>query len=160
MPAGALRRKFGFERLPDFDPGIWQQVKREARKEITPLPPGLLSGSDISRTAIRAAKANCLIVDRRKTIRVAEQDVFKIDKIEGKVILCNPPYGIRLKPGADLPAFYKKFGDFLKKRCSGSTAYVYFGERKYIKNIGLKPSWKRPFAAGGLDGRLVKYDLY
>jgi putative N6-adenine-specific DNA methylase len=37
---------------------------------------------------------------------------------------------------------------------------VYFGDRKYIGLIGLKASWKKPIKAGGLDGRLVKYELY
>jgi putative N6-adenine-specific DNA methylase len=60
----------------------------------------------------------------------------------------------------DLGGFYKRFGDFLKQRCSGSTAFIYFGERKYIKSLGLKPSWKKPLSNGGLDGRLAMYELY
>ena len=60
----------------------------------------------------------------------------------------------------DLEGFYKELGDFLKQKCKGSTAYIYFGERKYIKKIGLKTSWKKPITAGGLDGRLVKYEMY
>jgi len=60
----------------------------------------------------------------------------------------------------DLQDFYKRLGDFLKQRCNGSTAYIYFGEREYIKNIGLKSSWKRLLSNSGLDGRLVKYELY
>jgi putative N6-adenine-specific DNA methylase len=51
-------------------------------------------------------------------------------------------------------------GDFLKQRCKGSTAFIYFGERKYIKTIGLKPTWKKPLSNGGLDGRLAMYELY
>jgi len=26
--------------------------------------------------------------------------------------------------------------------------------------MGLKASWKKPIKAGGLDGRLVKYEMY
>jgi putative N6-adenine-specific DNA methylase len=29
-----------------------------------------------------------------------------------------------------------------------------------LKHIGLKPSWKRPLKNGGLDGRLVKFEMY
>jgi putative N6-adenine-specific DNA methylase len=29
-----------------------------------------------------------------------------------------------------------------------------------LKHIGLRPSWKRPLANGGLDGRLAKFDLF
>ena len=55
---------------------------------------------------------------------------------------------------------YKTFGDFLKHRCKGASAYIYFGDRKAIGFIGLKPSWKRPFSIGGLDGRLAKFEMY
>jgi putative N6-adenine-specific DNA methylase len=80
--------------------------------------------------------------------------------LENHVIVTNPPYGIRMGDDVDLEAFYRNLGDFLKQKCKGSAAFVYFGERKYIKNIGLKASWKKPLKAGGLDGRLVKYALY
>ena len=56
--------------------------------------------------------------------------------------------------------FCKDLGDFLKQRCSGSTAYLYFGNRELIKQIGLRVSWKRPLASGGVDGRLVKLEMY
>ncbi len=29
-----------------------------------------------------------------------------------------------------------------------------------MAKIGLKASWKKPIKAGGLDGRLVKYEMY
>ncbi|MEZ4578771.1 MAG: hypothetical protein R2875_12415 [Desulfobacterales bacterium] len=67
---------------------------------------------------------------------------------------------MRMGKNRDLAAFYKKLGDFLKQQCKGSTAYIYFGDPDYIKKMGLKASWRKPLAAGGLDGRLVKYELY
>ena len=49
---------------------------------------------------------------------------------------------------------------FLKQRCKGSTAFIYFGDRQLVKQIGLRTSWKKPLKNGGLDGRLVKIELY
>jgi putative N6-adenine-specific DNA methylase len=95
-----------------------------------------------------------------KNVRIEKADFKNITGIEGQVIVTNPPYGIRMGGNQDLDAFYKSFGDFLKQKCKGSTAYVYFGERMYIKKMGLKASWKKPIRAGGLDGRLVKYEMY
>ena len=80
--------------------------------------------------------------------------------MKDKTIICNPPYGIRLAKESDLSDFYKDIGDFLKQRCTGSVAYIYFGERKYLKNIGLRAAWKKPLSNGGLDGRLAKFELY
>jgi putative N6-adenine-specific DNA methylase len=54
----------------------------------------------------------------------------------------------------------KEFGDFLKQRCKGSNAFIYFGNRELIKSIGLRAKWKIPLKNGSLDGRIVKYELY
>ena len=67
---------------------------------------------------------------------------------------------VRIGKKEKLDQFYKSFGDFLKQKCTGTTAYVYFGEREFIKKIGLKPTWKKPLKTGGLDGRLAKYEMF
>ena len=87
-------------------------------------------------------------------------DAAKLPALQGHVIVTNPPYGIRMGGDENLEFFYKNLGDFLKQKCKGSAAFVYFGERRYIKKIGLKTTWKKPIKAGGLDGRLVKYEIY
>jgi putative N6-adenine-specific DNA methylase len=160
LPSAFLRKKFGFQSLPDYKPEIWKQVKSEGKKNIIDIPNGLISGSDISEDAVKLSADNCWIIDKKKHIRLAQKNIFDIKNLENKVIICNPPYGIRMGRTKDLGLFYKEFGDFLKQRCKGSAAYIYFGDRKYIKNIGLRTSWKKALTSGGLDGRLVKIELY
>jgi putative N6-adenine-specific DNA methylase len=160
IPSGIFRNKFGFEFLPDFDGSVWKQVKKEADAGIRELPQGLIAGSDLSEEAVDAARINILGLHYGKNVRVERADFRELPAIEGRVIVANPPYGIRMGGDKELEVFYKDLGDFLKQKCKGSTAYIYFGERRYIKKIGLKASWKKPIKAGGLDGRLVKYEMY
>ncbi|MDL1969170.1 MAG: class I SAM-dependent RNA methyltransferase [Deltaproteobacteria bacterium] len=160
IPSGIFRNKFGFECLPDFDDSIWKQVKKKADTSIRELPQGLIAGSDLSEEAVNAAKINIMGLNYGKNVRVEKADFRQLPDIEGQIIVANPPYGIRIGGDEDLEAFYKDFGDFLKRKCKGSTAYIYFGERRYIKKIGLKASWKKPIKTGRLDGRLVKYEMY
>ena len=160
IPSGIFRNEFGFQFLPDFDESIWRQVKKEADESIRELPLGLIAGSDLSKEAVHAAKINIMGLHYGKNVRVERADFRKLPAIEGQVIVANPPYGVRMGENEDLEAFYKDLGDFLKQKCKSSTAYIYFGERSYIKKIGLKASWKKPIKAGGLDGRLVKYEMY
>jgi 23S rRNA (guanine2445-N2)-methyltransferase len=87
-------------------------------------------------------------------------DFRKLPALDELVIVSHPPYGIRTGGCENLEMFYQNLGDFLKQECKGSAAFVYFGEREYIKKIGLKASWKKPINAGGPDGRLVKYEMY
>ncbi len=160
IPAGVFRNRFGFEFLPDFDGPVWKQVKKEADGHIRELPKGLIAGSDVSAQAVSAARTNLLGLRYGNNVDVERADFRELPALEGHVIVTNPPYGLRLGGNENLELFYKNLGDFLKQKCKGSAAFVYLGERKYIKKIGLKASWKKPIKAGGLDGRLVKYEIY
>jgi putative N6-adenine-specific DNA methylase len=160
IPAGVYRNRFGFECLPDFKRGVWQQVKKTADEKIRELPQGLIAGSDVSAEAVAAARTNLMGLHNGNNVCIERIDFRKLPVLEKCVIVTNPPYGIRMGGNQDLEKFYRELGDFLKQKCKGSAAFVYFGERQYIKKIGLKASWKKPIKAGGLDGRLVKYDLY
>jgi putative N6-adenine-specific DNA methylase len=160
IPSAFLRRRFGFEFLPDFDSALWKPLKEDADRHIREIPEGLIAGSDISRKAVEAAKTNTLRLPQGEKITLQVIDFRSITKLENASIVCNPPYGIRLHADKDLGQFYQAFGDFLKQRCKGSEAFIYFGNREMISQIGLKPSWKKPLSAGGLDGRLVKFELY
>ena len=160
LPAGYFRTRFGFQSLPDFDNDLWQRVKIQADGEILRVERGVVSGSDIAHRAFKAARANCGRLPGGDKVNVQRRDFNTITSLEDRVILCNPPYGIRLGEEAKLGASYKSLGDFLKQRCRGSQAYIFFGNREMIKKIGLKPTWKKPMRNAGLDGRVVKYELY
>ena len=160
IPAGYLRKKFGFESLPDFDTKIWSSVKTRETKRIRKLIPGLIKGSDKSKAAIEAARINLNNFFQGRNISLSVKPFQDIQSLAEYVIVCNPPYGIRMNTDAKIKDFIKQFGDFLKQRCKGAEAYLYFGNRELIKSIGLKPDWKKVLISGGLDGRLVKYSLY
>ena len=160
IPAGYLRHRFGFQQLPDYDPNVWKTVKDEAASRIRKLAERLIYASDIDPQAVSATRANCKMVPHARTVNVLRMDFRQIEGLENRVILCNPPYGIRMKRKDGLEDFYRQLGDFLKQRCKGSEAYIYFGNREMIKRIGLKPAWKKPLRNGGLDGRVVKYEMY
>ncbi len=160
LPAGYFRSRFGFQYLPDFDKALWQREKQQVDAKIHHIENGVVSGSDIALRAIKAARVNCSRLPGGDAVRIQRRDFNTIANLEDRVILCNPPYGIRIGEEAKLAAFYKGLGDFLKQRCRGSQAYIFFGNREMIKKIGLKPAWKKPMRNAGLDGRVVKYELY
>ena len=160
IPAGYLRPRFGFQLLPDYDPQLWRSVKAEMDGGIRKLPDRLLYASDVDARAVSATRTNCRHFPQMRRLNVLRTDLFDIQQLENQTLLCNPPYGIRMRGGAGLDDFYRRLGDFFKQRCKGAEAYVYFGNREMLKRIGLKPSWKRPLRNGGLDGRLAKYAIY
>lgn len=158
IPAGYLRSRFGFEMMPDFDAALWNQVKKKANSQIRRLPKGLITGSDIDSQAIAAAKTNCAKLPHGEKI-VLRTKPYQDTQPTNTCLITNPPYGIRLKQKGNMESFIKKLGDFLKKRCPGSSAFLYFGNPDLIKEVGLKASWKKPLMNGGLSGLLVKYKI-
>lgn len=160
IPSQVFRTGFGFERLPDFNASLWDQVINESRDNFRKLGKGMISGSDISENSVNAAKTNTMGLHFGSEITIEQKDFQDINSLENTVIVANPPYGIRMGKDKDLNRFYKNFGLFLKNRCRKSTAFVYFGEPGYIKNFPLEPAWKRPLRMGGLPGKLVKYEMY
>ncbi|MBF0572427.1 MAG: class I SAM-dependent RNA methyltransferase [Desulfamplus sp.] len=184
IPAGIFREKFGFQMLPDYNPELWELVKKECDSSIIPLVAPvaalgvdseegyssqhnqlqhnlhLISGSDISKESVDAAKTNLMGLHFGNNVSVKLMDFQEIPSIENSVIVANPPYGIRIGKDQDLKLLHKQFGDFLKQKCKGSNAFIYFGDPEYTKYMGLKASWRRPLKAGGLDGVLVKYEMY
>jgi putative N6-adenine-specific DNA methylase len=160
IPAGFLKKKFGFFFMPDFQQKLWEKIKQTEDKKIKKLVPGIIAGSDLDRKTVKSAKSNCRMIPGGDNIQILQNDFKDISGLENMMIVCNPPYGIRLKKEDNLAKFYKEFGDFLKQRCKGSQAIIYFGNREMIKQIGLKPSWKKPMRNAGLDGRVVKYELF
>ena len=160
IPSGFLKNRFGFSFLPDFDDKLWEKIKTQSDEKMQQLPKELISGSDKAHYAVNAATANCHCLPGGNSIDISEKNMFEIPAIENSIIISNPPYGIRLKEDKGIDAFYKNLGDFLKQKCKGSNVYLFFGDRNMIKKIGLKPTWKKPLRNAGLDGRLVKYEMF
>jgi len=160
IPAAYLRESFGFMRLPDFEPDAWHRVKDEADAQIRALPEGLITGSDAGKLAVRAARINLGQLPHGKEVVVRTSRFHDLEPISDSVIVVNPPYGVRLGAQAEAAALVGELGSFLKHKCTGSTAYLYFGDRELVKKIGLKPAWKKPLSNGGLDGVLAKYEMY
>ncbi len=160
IPPGYFRKKFGFAHLPDFAPSLWETVRQSEDARIRSLPADLITGSDLSEKALRVARQNLDMLPGGGRVLLRQTDFRQIERLENTTIVCNPPYGIRMGQKAQLGEFYRQFGDFLKQRCQGCTAYVYFGDRAFLKQIGLRAAWKKPLVSGALEGRLAKFEMY
>ncbi len=160
IPAAFLRHKFGFLRLPDFDASVWNQVKTKANAEIKEMTDELIKGSDVSAEALKAVRSNRAALPDVGKIKVRRSDFKDLEALENTTIVTNPPYGIRLGDKESTTTLLKEFGDFLKQKCTGCSAFIYYGDASLVKKLGLKPEWKQPLRSGGLDGVLCKYELY
>jgi putative N6-adenine-specific DNA methylase len=160
IPAQILRSKFGFFNMPEFDPKVWEKMKEGYDKEIRPLPKGIIYGSDRSAEAIKVAQANLSRLPFYKSVDLSCKSFQQIAQFENGILITNPPYGIRLGKMTEVQELYKELGDFIKQKCTGTSAFIYTGEPTLRKHIGLKTTKRIPLANGKLEGVLLQIDSY
>jgi putative N6-adenine-specific DNA methylase len=157
---GSRRGNFGFMHVMGYREKEWKELLREAAAGEVPAPAPIVA-SDISPKAVEAARANADAAGVGDAIEFDACD-FRESTVSpgpGTVIL-NPEYGERVGHGTDLQAVYKGIGDFFKQRCQGYTGWVFTGNLKLAKGIGLHAQRRIALFNGPLECRLIRFDLY
>ncbi len=160
LPAAFKKEKFGFENLPDFAARTWAQERRASDAAVREMPADLIRGSDIDRQSIDAARCNLREIPGTRGVPLERKDFRDLPGIRDATIICNPPYAVRVGELEPTRLLYKEFGDFLKQRCQGSTAYVLCGNLELVRSIGLKPARRFVLFNGPIECRLLKIEIY
>ncbi|MDF2549529.1 MAG: rlmL-A [Chlamydiales bacterium] len=164
-PPQWLRSRFAFQNMPGFSESAWKEVKEEALSHRKPLEKGLIQGVDCDREQIFLAEDNLSragLLDKIPLIKAPFQSVVASN---ATFAICNPPYGKRISAGdlegKQLQELYSDLGDFFKQKLTKpAKAFVFTGNIPLGKSVGLKPSRRIPFFNGGLDSRLLTYEIY
>ena len=157
--APGLMRRFGFEKLKNFDAALWKKLQHEAKTQIRPAP-APISGSDNDRYMIRAAVANAQAAEVDTFIRFEVKDAQDTrPNGDGGILISNPPYGVRLAEVQALQALYPQLGAWLKQHYAGWLAGMFTGDRDMPKFMRLSPKRKIPLYNGNLDCRLFLMDM-
>ncbi len=160
LPSAVQNRSFGFFNMPGFNRNTWKEVKKRCDHEIKIIPSGLISGSDIDKVNVRAARQNMNEIRNGDNIKIIKADFREIESINNSMIISNLPYGQRLGNVEEAGKLYTEFGDFLKHKCKGSKAFLLCGSTELVKKIGLRTSRKVPLFNGPIETRLIELDLY
>jgi putative N6-adenine-specific DNA methylase len=160
MAPGA-RRGFAFEKLKNFDPRQWDQLRLAAKTSERPCGGALpIYGGDLYGDELKSARVNIAAAGLTDLIQLKQANVLEIPApASSGVIVTNPPYGVRLDDAHDLAAFYPKLGDALKQRFSGWRAYILTGDAQLPKLIRLAASKRTPLYNGALECRLLEYKI-
>ncbi len=160
-PPGLLRSGFGFQRWPGHDASLWRGLVREAHDQALQAVPAPIYGSDASAGAVQNARRNATRADIANFVTFSKHDIGDISPPPSPgIVLCNPPYGVRLGDEEALKPLYKKIGDVLKQRFNGYTAFLLVGNAALAPCIGLKASRRIVLFNGPIECRLLRYELY
>ncbi len=179
---GIFRQGYAFERWPDFDAELFQQVSADDSGEHDFLHH--IYGRDIDPKAVGIARRNVRAAGLAKDITIDEADFTRVPLLpadlatpssqsqvndpsltgraggeSAPIIITNPPYGQRLQ-SPDLLGLYKTIGQKLKREFAGGQAWILSYQDDNFEQIGLKPSLKTPLYNGSLECELRKYVLF
>ncbi len=153
-------RSFAFEKLRDFDAVAWKSIRSDAQARAPVNPSPQLFGSDLYGDALKLARDNLAAAGFGALASLKQANVLEISApAESGVLVANPPYGVRIGEQDDLAAFYPKLGDVLKKKFAGWRAYLFTGDLRVPKLIGLSPSKRTPLYNGALECRLYEFKI-
>ncbi|KAF0811402.1 Ribosomal RNA large subunit methyltransferase L [Andreprevotia sp. IGB-42] len=158
--AAGSKRSFAFQQLRNHDDNGWQQIRAEAKAAEKHDPSLNIVGSDVSSTALMAAEANLASAGVADVVKLKQLN-FNDAKAtaDSGVLLCNPPYGIRLEELDRLAEAYPQWGTVLKQRFSGWRAYFFTGDPELARGIRLKASKRTPLFNGAIECRLFEYRM-
>ncbi len=157
IPPG-LGRRFAFELFSNFDQALWKTVQTKAREKQLSASPAPIYASDRDARAVQTAKDQFARAGVTGDIALTQTDLFDLTPPqEPGIIVMNPPYGVRLGTQADLDVFYPKLGAWLKTRCVGWRVYLFTGDLRAPKLIGLAPSKRTPLFNGAIECRLYEF---
>ena len=158
MAPGLFRKEYAFEKWPDFDADLFDQIYNDDSKERE--FKHHIYGYDIDMKAVNTARLNAKAAGLTADITVEQQDFKDFTQPKEKSILvCNPPYGERIST-PDLLGTYRMIGERLKHQFLNNDAWILSYREECFEQIGLKPSIKIPVYNGSLECEFRKYQIF
>ncbi|MBV1775273.1 class I SAM-dependent RNA methyltransferase [Burkholderiaceae bacterium DAT-1] len=159
IPPG-LNRYFAFEQFKMFVPAALDRVREAAKAGMQPLRPLPIFGNDIDRAVLETARENLEAAGLADCVDIWVDDALTCEApMDHGVLVCNPPYGIRLDEQEHLGKLYPEIGHALKQRFSGWRAYYFTGDLRLAKLIRLSASKRTVLFNGALECRLFEFKM-
>jgi len=155
---GVFRQEYAFERWPDFDSDLFEQISSDDSQE-RPFHYKCY-GSDISPEAIAKARKNVRNTSLSKYIdlQVMPLQQYSQPPMPG-ILVMNPPYGERISTD-DLFNLYSMIGERLKHAFAGYKAWIISYKDECFNQIGLRPSQRMKLMNGDLECEYHCYELF
>lgn len=158
MAPGLFRKEYAFEKWPDFDGDLFDQIYNDDsnEREFT----HHIYGYDIDLAAVTKARLNVKAAGMTKCITIEQADIKNFKQpAEKAIMVTNPPYGERIST-PDLLGTYRTIGEILKHQFKENDAWVLSYREECFDQIGLKPSIKIPLYNGSLECEFRKYQIF
>lgn len=154
----ARQQDHGFFRFQDFDQSLANRLVDvlESRKQC---PAHSFYGSDLDPQAVLVANANAQAAGVSESIFVEQKNFEEVcPQADSGLVVTNPPYGERLSVSRSA-ALFRRIGDWLVHQWGGWNAVMLAADISAARQLGLRPSFRRPLKNGPIQCRLTGVEI-
>lgn len=153
--APGMNRTFVSEEWPTIPRQYWREARKETHDLANYDQPLDISGTDISESVIRIARANAAEAGVDQAIHLQARSLSELSsrKKYGKII-CNPPYGERLGELKEVKKLYQEMGRVFQNLDTWSL-YILTSNEEFETLFSRRASKKRKLYSGN-----IKVDYY
>lgn len=161
---GLLRHLPACVRWPDADRDLWRRLQQQAEERRsagidscqTPL-----FGVDLNPRQIAIARANAREagIDRLVEFDTADATAIGPGELAPGLIICNPPYGVRLGEMTETLALYWQFGARLKREFKDWRLTILSSDEGALAQLRMRPERRHQLYNGPLKCRLMHYAI-
>ncbi len=154
--APGLLRDFQLLHWPRPPLDAWEELSGQAEK-LVHRPAAWIRGYDRDAGAVQACLENAARAGMAELIHFETQAVshLRITDPAG-LLVTNPPYGQRVRGGADLRDLYARFGAIVSRQLSGWRVAWLCNDRVLAGHTGLRPQPVMRFSNGGIPVALYE----
>ncbi len=156
--APGLSRSFAAEDWPFIPKETWQEARKAAYAAIDYEADVRIAASDIDRKAVEAAKANAeeAGVDDCISFSAAPFAAFERSDRDHGIIICNPPYGVRIGEQQQLDRIYRELSSFFKRNPDWSL-FLITADKSFEKKFGRPADRRRKLYNGRIETCYYQY---
>ena len=148
--APGLKHDFPFVRWPSLKQKRWQRALQKAESMHSDLKPQIFA-SDLAAGLLDQARENAKLANVFEYIEFEQLDARQLNVPEGVeepgLIICNPPYGDRVK--GDVTTLYRQLGKQFKQHFSGWKMAIMVPDNECEKALGLPVKKRLKIKHGG-----------
>ena len=152
--APGLFRSFSFENHGFISSCDIKGIREEAKSEIRPNE-NIILASDLDPTMCELTKRNAKKAGVDHIVKVSQGDLHNFDpKVDGGVLICNPPYGERMGEAKECERLYGEMGKSFSK-LNGWRVGIITSHEEFERCYGRRADRKRKMYNG-----MIKCDFY
>jgi putative N6-adenine-specific DNA methylase len=155
-------RSWPLQHWADFDADLWRRERQAASGAALPVSPAgpPLLGLERDPAILEQARGNAARAGVAAALSLQQGDFRSLEPPDGPgVLVCNPPYGLRLGDEDALEALYGDLGSMVRERCSGWTLWLLSGNPRLTRALRLRASRRIPVSNGGINCRWLRYEI-